>query len=101
MNSSGGIYPDYDPPPYDVASSPSANIRIQHHTSSFSIHESHHPPAQEIAPPTTYSHPHSMESIEYQYLPQGLTIGTPSITTEYFRDPFWQPDPGTVVDYTF
>ncbi|XP_037794329.1 atrophin-1-like isoform X3 [Penaeus monodon] len=86
----GSIYPDYDPPPYNVSSVPT-NLRLQHRIYS-------HPPSTVSADshaPTSIalytSAAHGLEGLEYQYMPQGLTTSTLS-HADYLRDSIWQSE---------
>lgn len=76
------IYPDYDPPPYNVTSVP-PNLRIQQRLyapQSVSAHSS------ALA---LYSSGHSLEGLDYPYMPQTLST---SVSHDYLREPFWQAD---------
>ncbi|XP_063879595.1 mucin-2-like isoform X2 [Scylla paramamosain] len=76
------IYPDYDPPPYNVTSVP-PNLRLQQRLyapQSVSAHSS------ALA---LYSSGPSLEGLDYPYMPQTLAT---SMSHDYLREPFWQTD---------
>ncbi|KAK7065239.1 hypothetical protein SK128_013240 [Halocaridina rubra] len=73
------IYPEYDPPPYNVSSIP-PNLRLQHRYYSSTSHNS---------TVSLYSSPHALDSLEYPYIPQGLSSTLPH---DYLRDTLWQSD---------
>ncbi|XP_069995536.1 streptococcal hemagglutinin isoform X1 [Penaeus vannamei] len=94
----GSIYPDYDPPPYNVSSVPT-NLRLQHriysHPPSTAPADSHAPAS--IALYTSAAH--GLEGLEYQYMPQGLTTSTLS-HADYLRDSIWQSET-PLADYQY
>ncbi|KAK8726056.1 hypothetical protein OTU49_010360, partial [Cherax quadricarinatus] len=86
------IYPNYDPPPYNVTNVP-PNLRLQHRIySPQSVATSSHSSTLAI-----YSSAHSLEGLEYPYMPQPLST---SLSHDYLRDSFWQPET-TLSDYQY
>ncbi|XP_066952851.1 mucin-17-like isoform X1 [Macrobrachium rosenbergii] len=77
------VYPEYDPPPYNVSSVP-PNLRMQHRFYPPTTHSTPHTSAM-----TIYSSTHSLDSIEYPYMPQGLATSLPH---DYLRDTLWQSE---------
>ena len=76
------IYPDYDPPPYNVTSVP-PNLRLQQRLyapQSVSAHSS------ALA---LYSSGPSLDGLDYPYMPQTLSN---SMSHDYLRESFWQTD---------
>lgn len=78
------IYPDYDPPPYNVTSVP-PTLRLHHRLyPQQSVSSSTHSSTLAL-----YSSGHGLESLEYSYMPQALSS---SLSHDYLRDSFWQPE---------
>ncbi|KAK4291622.1 hypothetical protein Pmani_035551 [Petrolisthes manimaculis] len=79
------IYPDYDPPPYNVTSVP-PNLRIQHRmyaTQSAS-------PSTHASALTLYSSTHGLEGLEYPYMPPQAIA--PTLSHDYLRETFWNTE---------
>ncbi|XP_069177742.1 uncharacterized protein [Procambarus clarkii] len=85
------IYPNFDPPPYNVTSVP-PNLRLQHRIySPQSVATSSHSSTLAI-----YSSGHGLEGLEYPYMPQALG---PTLSHDYLRDSFWPSE--TLSEYQY
>ncbi|XP_050731168.1 mucin-5AC-like isoform X2 [Eriocheir sinensis] len=76
----GTMYPDFDPPPYNVTSVP-PNLRLQQRLyapQSVSAHSS------ALA---LYSTGHPLEGLDYPFMPQTLST---SVAHDYLREPYWE-----------